>query len=440
MIDLLKTKSLRAWITLGMIAAFVPLLVSAGAGYYLLHRGVIAPFHHVAAQQRGKIAPAQQLRLLIWETIPSVDEWVEAANPVSPPTYRALKTRIEEGFAALGEALTDQPSEQALLERALDDWGAADRYATELISLARPTERVAVAETLQRFHGAAISANDRMTAVYERLAGSIDDDHDTALRFYERSLWVAGIAAAVSLLMMAFGVVVIGRILSNSVDRLVDGAIRFSEGERNHRIEIQVPPELHRVAEEFNHMIGRIHESEAALSEMARRDSLTGLSNRRAMDEAFRRAWTGMRRHAEPACLLALDIDHFKRTNDTYGHAAGDEVLRNIARIITQSVRPSDKVFRVGGEEFLVLLPGIEARHARTTAERIRSAVEATPTYFEGNRIEARVSIGLTEASENSEQKDVMRVADAALYRAKREGRNRVVVSCRDETAQPDAA
>ncbi|HZF45859.1 MAG TPA: sensor domain-containing diguanylate cyclase, partial [Sphingomonadaceae bacterium] len=281
---------------------------------------------------------------------------------------------------------------------------------------------------LQRFHGQVEATNDKLTGVYDRISQKISDDHDAALRSYERSIWVAGIAGIFSLLAMAVGVLIVGRILSASVDRLVKGAVRFAAGDRQHRIEISLPPELHRVAEEFNDMIGRIHESEEALSRLAHHDALTGLGNRRAFDEAFREVQDRKRRHGEQAALLAIDIDHFKRINDQYGHGAGDQVLRSIAGTMPRHVRPMDKVFRIGGEEFVAILPGASSDQAREIANRLREAIASAPIPIEEGAIDVSVSIGVATTAEAREQGELMELADRALYEAKTAGRNRVVV------------
>ena len=411
-----------------MLVALLPVVVSATGGYLLLNWGVIAPFHDVSFRQREQIIPAQKLRVMIWEALSSIDEFVEDHDPVRLPPYRNLRTQIETTFAELSGALKNEPAVQAILDSARNDWTAAEGHATALISMVRPAEDAEKNAIFHRFHGGIAAASDKLAAVYTRIATRIDEDHDSAVRFYERSLWLAGIAGALSMLTVALGVLIIGRVLSNSVDRLVDGAIRFAEGDRSHRIEIQLPPELHRVAEEFNHMIGRIHESEAVLDELAHKDSLTGLGNRRAFEEAFAEVQAGIQRHGEAAALLSLDIDHFKRTNDNFGHAAGDEVLRVVAKAMTKNVRPFDKVFRVGGEEFLVLLPRAGVAKGQEIAERLREAIASLPVSFNDKIIRVSASIGAVEIAQSSGHAQVVQAVDEALYRAKESGRNRVVV------------
>ena len=429
MIGILRSRSLKFWVALGMVIAIGPLFISALGGFVLLNRGVIAAFDDVALRQREQSASLQRLRLLLWETLPPVDEFVDRKNHVAPPTYRDVREKIEVEFAGLTDAFQGQQATLVLLEHAQDDWTTADRHATGLISTATSTGAVETAITLQRFHGEVAAANDKLTAIYERVRKRIDADHDAALRSYERAIWMAGIAGGMSLLAMAAGVIVIGRVLSGSVDRLVKGAVRFAHGDRQHRIEIALPPELHRVAEEFNDMISRIDESEKALSRLAHQDTLTGLRNRRAFDEAFEQVRARHDRHGEETALLAIDIDHFKHINDQFGHGVGDEVLGLISRIMLRNVRPFDKVYRIGGEEFAVILPAASTDQAKDVADRLCQAVAATPFAVDDRKIGLSISIGISTTAQACEKEALMELADSALYEAKKAGRNRVVAS-----------
>ncbi len=423
-----KVRSLRFWIGLCMMLALVPLATSAVGGYFLLNHGVNAAFRDVAFRQGAQIIPAQQLHLLMMNTLAPVDEYVDGGDMNQRLAYRVLRGRIETGFDRLGKALRSEPAAKELLDRAREDWTAADHNATELISVSLKAGDPHARESMQRFHGEVAAATDKLGAVYEHLAGDIKQDHATALLFYERSIWLAGIAAVISLLTAIGGVVLIGRVMAASVDRLVDGAARFASGDREHRIEVHVPPELRRVAEEFNHMIGRIHDSEEMLGDLAHRDSLTRLFNRRAFDEALNEMFSRARRFGEQIALLALDIDHFKRVNDAYGHAAGDEVLRATAAALTATLRPYDRAFRVGGEEFAVLLPGTDLKTAQEIAERMRKAIEIQSVRYKDFKLQTTLSVGIATAGGSAGESELVEAADAALYQAKQKGRNRVVV------------
>ena len=166
-----------------------------------------------------------------------------------------------------------------------------------------------------------------------------------------------------------------------------------------------------------------------ALVELSSRDALTGLANRRAFDLALAREIDRVARSGEPALLLALDIDHFKRVNDSWGHVAGDQVIKAVANALIDSVRPMDLVARVGGEEFAIILPNCASAFGETVAERIRRRVERTPVAVApGQQVSVSVSIGGAFAPQWVRSTPAIWVgrADLQLYRAKGQGRNLV--------------
>jgi diguanylate cyclase (GGDEF)-like protein len=181
------------------------------------------------------------------------------------------------------------------------------------------------------------------------------------------------------------------------------------------------------VAEEFNHMAVRIQESEAALADLARRDRLTGLLNRRALDETLTDALARHERLNEGVAVIAVDVDYFKRINDTHGHAAGDEVLRLVSGRLSASIREIDRAFRAGGEEFVVVLSNADRAAAEATAERIRTAVAERPITIAGVEMAVTISAGVATTADSGNAEGLLNAADAALYCAKSTGRNRVV-------------
>lgn len=411
-----------------MVIALAPFIISTVVGFIILERGVIAPIHDVAFRQAEQVAPIQNLQILLQDVLIAVDEFVEDGDPRHVEAARHLRGQIEAGFANLAERLEADPKVRSLVARAQDLWISTSNDSTELLSVLGGPGDQAQNQLMQRFHGDIIATSDQLKVVSEQLGQAISDDHDAAIRNYERSIWLAGLAVIISSVAMLIGVYLIGRIIGLSVDRLVEGASRFAEGDRDHRIAIAVPPELRRVADEFNRMIGRVHQSEEALANLAHLDSLTGLRNRRSFDTAFAEALSRLARANEPVGLLVLDIDHFKKINDTFGHSAGDEALRALARAMELHVRPYDQIFRIGGEEFAILLSNSQIEDARLTAERLRQAVEALRVQAAGHLIELTISIGLVAATRATRAEDLLGIADAALYRAKTSGRNRVEV------------
>ncbi len=421
--------SLRSWIALGMAFAVLPLAVSAVAGYWWLSRGVLASFQDVAARQRQQIDPTQRLRLLIVDAASPLDDFMDEGDPTRPAAYRAARERIESLFATLRDAVASDRASVSLVDRAQDDWTAADRVATVALSVHRAAGDSAGARLMDEFHGLSGSAVDKLGALYDNLVTDLHADHDAALRDVDRTDWLAAGAGGLSALAILVGVVIIGRVMAGSVERLVNGAELFAAGDRDHRIDVSVPPELHRVAEEFNRMIARIHESEAALAGLARQDALTHLLNRRAFDEEVAGLFAREQRFGEGFALLLFDLDHFKQVNDNHGHAIGDDVLRVTARLLSANLRPFDRLFRTGGEEFAALLPGSDVASTRIAAERLREAIAAHTVAVGDVAVHVTVSIGAVIAQHGMDPEELVTAGDAALYRAKYSGRNRVVVS-----------
>lgn len=163
---------------------------------------------------------------------------------------------------------------------------------------------------------------------------------------------------------------------------------------------------------------------------MAARDPMTGLLNRRGLSEALQRHFS--HRDAAPAYLLLMDVDHFKRTNDTYGHQAGDAVLCHVADVLRAAVRRGDLTGRVGGEEFAAICVDTDAMGAMQIAERLRAGIEGRSIDIPGSgqRLRCTVTIGISSHFTGTQGlEDAMRQADTALYRGKKAGRNRVEAS-----------
>jgi len=164
------------------------------------------------------------------------------------------------------------------------------------------------------------------------------------------------------------------------------------------------------------------------LCELSSRDPLTGLANRRHFELMLAGEVDRVARAGEPAMVLMIDIDHFKKVNDAHGHPAGDEVLKHVARALQESIRPMDTVARFGGEEFAMILPNCAPSFAQAVAERIRLRVQAmTIPIAPGEKVSITVSLGGAFAPQWVRSSPLLWVerADQQLYRAKSEGRNR---------------
>jgi diguanylate cyclase len=198
---------------------------------------------------------------------------------------------------------------------------------------------------------------------------------------------------------------------------------RRSEDERIERAEREVEKlndRLRRLEAESESLRGRIQQER----NLALIDPLTEINNRLAYNERIAQEYARWKRYQAPLVFTVWDVDNFKKINDTYGHQAGDKVLKVVAKLLTSQVRETDFVARYGGEEFVILLPETELAHARTVAEKIRMAVEKCEFHYRNERVLITISCGLAVFAGDDEPDSVFARADAAMYRAKAAGRN----------------
>lgn len=269
-----------------------------------------------------------------------------------------------------------------------------------------------------------------------------------ALAQQRRDLLIWSLATAVGGLMLA-GVMasVLADLVSSQIGRINRVVELVGEGQLGERVDVARSGILRPLAVGINAMVARIattqeelqqqiahatqelRDQKDAAEQAARTDSLTGVSSRRAFSEAAEAEMQRALRYRTELSLLMMDLDHFKVVNDTHGHVTGDAVLVSFAQTVQQLVRKVDMVARLGGEEFVVLLPNITAEQATALAERIREAVHNSHLLVDGKPLQFSVSVGVAQFDRRElSLTGWLARADAALYQAKAQGRNRVVL------------
>lgn len=181
--------------------------------------------------------------------------------------------------------------------------------------------------------------------------------------------------------------------------------------------------------QEAEFKIKQLEQELAQVSELVREDQLTGALNRRGLDEAFEREVKRADRNKTPICIALLDIDNFKRLNDTMGHQAGDQALVHLSNVIKETLRPNDSVARYGGEEFIIVLPDVTLYEAAAALERLQRELTKKIFLNENERILVTFSAGVALRAPDESQEDVIARADKAMYQAKQTGKNRVILA-----------
>ncbi len=201
---------------------------------------------------------------------------------------------------------------------------------------------------------------------------------------------------------------------------------RQAEEERNTQAEQRIQ-ELNERMRSLERESGELRDRIREERRLALIDGLTGVPNRLAYEERVAQEFARWKRFGEPLSVVLMDIDNFKVVNDTYGHKAGDKVLKTIGQLLASKLRATDFLARYGGEEFVVLMPGADAENATRVADKLREEVRSCGFHYRGNDVEISISCGIAAVTGDDQPDDTFERADQAMYRAKEQGRNRCV-------------
>ncbi|WKE64803.1 diguanylate cyclase [Gallaecimonas kandeliae] len=423
-----RHRSLKFWLAMGMLMTFLPSFLSALGGYLLYHQAVIQPLAEVASKHRQILLPLQQLQLSLWGLSDTVVDY-EADGKISHlDDYHKQAAQIADSFKALRSALQGDILAGRDLATSERGWQLLEAQSSQLLSQQGLHGDHAASVSLEQWGADIDGLGQDLGQLFDDLRIENEQNHDQALADLQLLERLAIGGFSLSLLFACLGVWVINRSLVNSMEQLAQGAQRLAAGDREHQVHVRLPHELVNVAAAFNQMTQQILEQERALARAAATDGLTGLYNRREFDRLLAEELQRSQRYGKPFSLIICDIDHFKDFNDSHGHQAGDQALRTLAKTLQDNVREVDKACRLGGEEFVVILPEGDQEAVRQTAERLRKAVEEQEILLDGG-VSARITISLGVAShpdQGNSAETLLWCADTALYQSKEQGRNKV--------------
>ncbi|QXI15673.1 diguanylate cyclase [Pseudomonas hamedanensis] len=356
------------------------------------------------------------------------------ALPDSPePSYSSVARHIEETLIGLLDDLTlperHRPQAEAMRDRLQHglNWYELIPILDDLATL-----MLAITDSGQHeFEAYLQQLNERLEAFQSNLQAASDGhaDNRSAARAMDTQIreQVDGLQTSVQ---EAADLDDLKQVLENHLEGLL-GTMDQHQKQRDAR-EQEVAARLKGLSERVAHMEQEAQGFREHLEEQRQKaliDPLTGLPNRAAWSERLEHEIRQWQQHGNTLSLAMLDLDHFKRINDSYGHLAGDKVLKIIATVLRKRLRGSDFIARFGGEEFVLLLPATPPAAGAKLLETLRAAIEACPFHFKGERVTITISMGLASFRVGEHSDMVLKRADQALYRAKNAGRNRVELS-----------
>ena len=353
------------------------------------------------------------------------------ALPDSPePSYSSVAKHIEDTLLGLLGDLTlperHRPQAEAMGERLRNglNWyellPILDDFATLMLAIT-DSGQLEFEAYLQRLNDRLESFQSSLRAASEGHADNLSASREMDTQIREQ---VDGLQSSMQ---EADDLEGLKQVLENHLEGLL-GTMDQHQKQRDQR-EQEVSSRLKSLAERVAVMEQEAQVVRENLEEQRQKaliDPLTGLPNRAAWTERLEHEVTQWQRHGNSLLLAMLDLDHFKRINDNYGHLAGDRVLKIIATVLRKRLRGSDFIARFGGEEFVLLVPDTPLASGAKLAEGLRAAIEACPFHFKGEPVTITVSVGMTAFKAGEHSDLVLKRADQALYRAKSAGRNRV--------------
>lgn len=424
----LMRTSLRRRLTLGIGAMLLPLLLFVAVVVGFVRPLVWGAIDDTIRDWPERIQPVEAVETLLLKTVLAVDHYLIFRDPAEAENFTRFSTEVDAAFADLLASSRFGSEERSLLHAAHEEWKQAGELGQSAFALAITENEASAAQAMGGF-------DDRVNRTVAGLETLLEASHRaSAERFgWAHSLRRAGSLFVAAMLCVALSLaIVIGMLLARSILRPLDalkrGAVRIGEGDLAHRVGLNADDEFGDLARTFNAMAEKLERHRATLEDLSMQDELSGVFNYRGFQRRLGEELERSHRYRRVFSLLLLDLDHFKLINDTYGHPVGDEVLRLVAALVNSVARPVDYVARYGGEEFAVLLAETGQAGAVAMAERIRELIGRNPVATAaGQRIEVTASIGLAAYPENaSSGTELISAADAALYAAKRAGRNRV--------------
>ncbi len=424
---------IRTWFIIGMGGMLLLLVLLGGSIFY--YQGIVnRTFEEVEHEALVEMHSIMHLEGVIPRVEDPLQNYLIYGNPAERENFNRLSLELDEAFKEVPGTIFYEEKERELIRLAWEEWQKARPAAEALLALPHPMGNPTSAEAMKRFDA-------QIDHMIESVGRAHYISHQELKEMTESARILRGkitlfifIILGVGLFLVIVSSIALVRTVLVPLRILEEGANHLSSGRLSHRVVLDNQDELGQLAKTFNTMAGELEKSHAALQNLAIRDGLTGLYNYRVFNAMLGDEIERSQRFNRPVSLLMLDIDHFKRVNDSHGHPAGDAILKGLSERLGFQARSIDRVCRYGGEEFTVILPETDLEAAAHVAERLRATVEAEPFDVNtGEPMRMTVSIGVAAFPKDGDSApDLLAAADQLLFVAKRAGRNRIC------TSQPD--
>ncbi|MEW6330945.1 MAG: diguanylate cyclase [Pseudomonadota bacterium] len=422
-----KNPSLKVFFRSGAALFFVALIAANAVTLFNLYKALRLT-DQVVEHSIVEMHQAMLLQMSLSQAAMPPNDYLIHGDPKAREEFRARSTEVERNFNILGPMTAMTATQHQVLTAARRDWDRAREMGEAMLKIPAPVGNRAAAVRMEEFDRLIDDIITQLDTIHHVAHSETEESHMVLHDLKLEATTIVLVFLVIGLLIAIAGFFVLNRLLFPPLQDLSRGMRLFSEGQHAHRISRNMPVELRELAEGFNAMAANLQAQHAELVKTSTHDALTGCLNHRQFILDFDREFLRVSRYRGNLSLLMVDLDFFKSVNDSYGHPAGDIVLRSVAEAMGTQLRASDTLYRYGGEEFVILLPETDRHGALTVAESIRHKVATTAIVVDGQQtVSITVSIGAASFPQDTEnQEDLLKKADQAVYAAKNGGRNRV--------------
>jgi two-component system, cell cycle response regulator len=437
-----RKTSLRNRLIVGVGAMLLPLVGLAG-GSFLFFEEAVATFEKTENKMLEELFPLAHLDDLLIKTEELEEKETFYEGSQTKMRFTELSQEIEQTITEILNSPSQLAEKRTLMLKIKQEWQFAKENEDKLLkSFGKPNTAFEQQQQL-RIREHLNQASNEIRRLKDLLTNFQTDDNLTRAReLKQRARTITAIVLAIAIIMVILSGLILTQSILKPLKLLNIGVARFGDGDLSYRITLKTQDEIEQLATTINGMAAKLEQSQQALRELATIDGLTGVYNRREFNRRLTVEIERSRREGHPVSLLMVDIDHFKKLNDTYGHQSGDDALRHFSALITKEVRPGDIPARYGGEEFAVILPNADRRDVFAVAERLRTLIAAQDIEIQNNqKVKVTASLGCATFPVDAETEDsLMAQADAALYKAKQGGRNRVCLAKQERSVSQNLA
>jgi diguanylate cyclase (GGDEF)-like protein len=331
-------------------------------------------------------------------------------------------------FSRIGYKPFAHEKERKSIQTVIVQWRLFEKLAADLFDSAGNLDSPELADRYQKLETVCHTILGELQLIQDMANREINQAEEEVNRVERTAILTMLVTLAAGLAIVVRVGMLLGRSVLQPMGRLGEGAEQLASGHLHYRLPIDRQDEFGALMGTFNQMAAALQEGQHALKNMAISDSLTALNNHREFFRLLQEEVDRSCRYEHAVSLLMIDLDKFKDINDKKGHLAGDQVLRQVAKIIRQQIRKSDHAGRYGGDEFAVVLPETDQAEAFDFAERLQKTVAAGPVLLEtGEELPIALSIGVASFPEDaSTSMQLVAASDQALYRAKEDPLQRV--------------